>query len=191
MHLRRPALLLIVLGLLLGPGYYLYCEHLSGEEIGRYELRERAERWTLADGSVQRFSGHLAYQPVVLELTPERNDVRLRLAFHPAPDAVPGENGYLATLFAFDHPLLQRELAVAVKAGSSTSAAVATLPVHEPAGHVFVLEEVGRPASAISHVTLTAYQGVERLVASLAWGGVAMLLAVVVLLVYPAIARAR
>ena len=73
MNLTRPALILLVLGLLLGPGYYAYCEYLSGEEVARHELRERADRWTLPDGSIQRFSGHLAYQPVILELTPQRN----------------------------------------------------------------------------------------------------------------------
>jgi hypothetical protein len=188
---KRFALLLIVLGLLLGPGYYVYCQHLSGKEVGRYELRERAERWTMPDGSVQRFSGHLAYQPVVLQLTPERNDVRLRLTFHAAGDTTAGRNSYLATLFDLDHPLVQRELDIDLKAGAATPATVATLPVHAPGEHVFILEELGRPAASISHVTLTVYQGAERLVATLAWAGTAMLLVGVALLAYLAMARAR
>jgi hypothetical protein len=186
---KRVALILIVLGLLLGPGYYAYCEYLTGEEVARHELRERADRWTLPDGSIQRFSGHLAYQPVILELTPEHNDVRLRLTFHAAADAAPGENQYQATLFDLDHPVRQRDLEVRLGPGDAQSAVVGIFPVHTPADHVFILEEVGKPGAAVSHVTLTAEQGVARLVSGLAWTGVALLLGGGAVLVYAMLVR--
>jgi hypothetical protein len=191
MNLTRPALVLIVLGLLLGPGYYVYCEYLSGEEVARHELRERADRWTLPDGSIQRFSGHLAYQPVILELTPERNDVRLRLTFHAASDAPAGENRYLATLEDVDHPVRQQDLEIRVAPGAAQSVNIGAFPVRIPAEHVFILEEVGKPAATVSHVILTAEQGVQRLIPALAGTGVALLLAGAVLLVYAMLVRGR
>lgn len=177
MSSTRVALLLIVLGLLLGPGYYVYCERLSGQEVGRYELRERAQRWTLPDGTIQRFSGHLAFEPIVLDLTPEHNDVSLRLTFHAAADAQTATNRYQATLFDSDHPVIQRDVEVALRAGASRSVTLGAFPVHTPNEHVFVLEEVGTPGAAVATVTVTVAQDVERLVASLAWTGVALLLA--------------
>jgi hypothetical protein len=182
---RPVALILIVLGLLLGPGYYAYCAYLSGEEAGRYELQERAERWTLPDGSIQRFSGHLAYRPVILELTPERNDVRLRLTFHAALNAGAGENRYQVTLFDLDQPVVQRDVEVALSAGHSASVEVATIPVRQPSDHIFILEEVGAETAAVTHVTLIVAQDVERLVPSLAWTGVAMLVGGCIVLAFP------
>jgi hypothetical protein len=183
---QRPAVLLVVLGLLLGPGYYVYCEQLSGQEIGRYELRERAERGTLPDGTIQRFSGHLAFRPILLDLTPQHNDVRLHLTFHAAPDANAATSRYQATLFDSDHPVLQRDVEVALSAGESRSVTLGTFPIHTPNEHVFVLEEVGAPGAAVATVTVTAAQDVERLVGALAWTGVAMLLAGMGLLAYAA-----
>jgi hypothetical protein len=185
MNSTRPALVLIVLGLLLGPGYYAFCEYISGEEAGRYELQDRADRWTLPDGSIQRFSGHLAYRPVILDLTPERNDIRLQLTFHAGLDSAAAENHYQATLFDLDQPVLQREVQVSLSAGKSASATVATVPVRQPSDHIFLLEEVGPQKAAVTHVTLLVSQNVERLVPSLAWTGIGMLVLGGALLAFP------
>jgi len=45
--MRIAAAILLILGLLFGPGYYLYSEHFNGRVSARIELTERAERWTL------------------------------------------------------------------------------------------------------------------------------------------------
>jgi hypothetical protein len=172
------ALILIVLGLLLGPGYYAYCEKLSGEEAGRWELQERAQRWTLPDGSIQRFTGHLAFRPVILDLSPKHNDIRLRLTFHAASGTAAGENRYQASLLDLDdQPLAQRDVAVTLDSGESATVDVATVPVRVPSDHVFILEEPGAEKSAVTHVTLVVFQDVERLVPALAWTGAAMLVA--------------
>jgi hypothetical protein len=189
--MHRPALLLVVLGLVLGPLYYGWCEYGSGQETARFELTERAARWTLPDGSIQRFGGHLTYRPVMIEVTPEHNDVRLRLMFHAAPGATAGENRYLATLFDGDQPRLQRELAVSLSGGATRTVTLTAFPVYTPAEHLFVLEETAPPATEVASVTLTVMQDVERLVAQLAWGGVAMLMAGLGLLAYAAVARGR
>lgn len=189
--MTRVASLLLVVGLILGPLYYAWCEYGSGQETGRHELSERAARWALPDGSIQRFGGHLAYRPVMVEVAPEHNDVRLRLTFQAAPRAAAGENRYLATLFDDDQPRLQREIVVSLAGGATRTVTLTAFPVYTPAQHLFVLEETSAPATEVAAVTLTVMQNVDRLVAPLAWGGVAMLLAGLGLLAFIAVARRR
>ena len=42
--MKPPTLLLIVLGTLFGPAYFVYCEYLSGETAEMHTLTERAGR---------------------------------------------------------------------------------------------------------------------------------------------------
>ena len=86
-------------------------------------LTERSDRWTLPDGSIQRFRGGLAYRPIALKLTPEMNRVRLRLAFETTRSATEGSAGneYLATLLDVDHPVFERALQFAVAPGGKAT----------------------------------------------------------------------
>ena len=191
MNTTRPGIVLIVLGLLFGPAYYAYWQYLGGEEVGRYELRERGDRWTLPDGSIQRFVGHFAYQPLVLELTPEHNEVRLRLSFH-AADGAQGENRYQATVFDDDYPVLQRDFAVALTSGAARTVDLSSFAVRRPNQHLLVIEELGKPAAEVTHVTITVLQGVQHLDRLLLWSGAAMLLTGIGLVAWPALShRAR
>ena len=169
--------MLILLGLLLGPGYYLYCEHLSGRLAATLDLRERADRWVLPDGSIQRFRGGLAYRPVVLALHPERNAVRLTLTLELSTVGTAAINRYQATLFDLDQPLLQRDLSIAVRPGASPSARIGTVQVRTPGEHLFLLEELGAPALTPLRATVTVREQIERPLMPLIWGGVGMLLA--------------
>ncbi len=101
--MKPQALLLIVLGLLIGPGYYAFCEHVSGRPGKNYALTERGNRWTLPDGSILRLRGGMAYKPVPLELTPESNSYRLRFSFNVTQaDAIDAENNYQVSLLQGD-----------------------------------------------------------------------------------------
>ena len=82
--MKPPTLLLIVLGTIFGPVYFVYCEYLSGETAEMHTLTERADRWELPDGAILRFRGGLGYRPVALELTPELNLYRFRFIFDAA-----------------------------------------------------------------------------------------------------------
>jgi hypothetical protein len=53
----QRAALLIALGLILGPIYSIFWESLSGTLHESHALTERSDRWTLPDGSIQRFRG--------------------------------------------------------------------------------------------------------------------------------------
>lgn len=102
--MKPRALLMIVLGLLIGPGYYAFCEHISGRPGQSYALTERGDRWTLPDGSILRVRSGLAYKPVPLELTPDSNGYRLRLSFNvtQSDSAADATNKYQVSLMQGD-----------------------------------------------------------------------------------------
>jgi hypothetical protein len=186
---KATSLLLIVLGLLLGPGYAAYCEYLSGRDSASFDLDGRADRWTLPDGSIQRFRSGLAYRPQPLDLHPERNRVRLTLVFDPpAENAATTTNEYQTTLFYDEHPLLQSTLHVELRPGTSAAKRAGTLSVYAPGEHLFVLEELGVPASIPSRVTLTVRESVEQPLKLLVWAGLVLLLTGIGLLAYALIA---
>jgi hypothetical protein len=150
---------------------------VSGRTTATFALDQRADRWALPDGSIQRFRSGLGYRPVTLDLHPERNGVRLTLAFDMPAEGSPAVNRYQATLFDLDHPLLQRELSVDVRPGASASARLGTVKIHTPGGHLFLLEELGTPALTPVRATLTVREEVERPLMPLMWAGIGMLLA--------------
>jgi hypothetical protein len=127
---------------------------------------------------------------VVLDLHPERNGVRLTLAFDMPAEGSPAVNHYQATLFDLDHPLLQRELSVHVRPGASASESIDTVQVHTPGEHLFLLEELGAPALTPVRAILTVREEVERPLMALVWAGIAMLLAGVGWTTYRLILRA-
>jgi len=155
--MRITASILIVLGLLLGPGYYLYGQHFNGRESTRVVLTERAQRWELPDGTVQRFPGRLAYRPVELSLHPDRNLALIALDFDMAPDSAAdaADNVYLATLFEVDRPMLQREVRVDARAGAHQRVLLPAQVVRSPVTHLFVLEELNAAPRPVVRVTLT------------------------------------
>lgn len=168
-----PAILLIVLGLILGPGYYAYSEHLSGENLQSTTVTERADRWTLPDGSIQRFRKGLAYRPVELTLAPELNRLRLSLTFDfPAQGEGPPAE-YLATLLDQDYPVIEQPLTV--RTAGRVNATVRTFEVPGPGNYLFLLEEIGAPHPGAS-VTVQLRGHIERLVRPLMWIGYALCL---------------
>ena len=172
------ALLLVVLGLALGPFYYLYTTQYSGRQARQIELTERADRWTLPDGSIQRFRPGMAYRPLVLDLDPAHNDVRLRLTFQGASgQPSSGRHHYLASLLEMDFPLQQHELRIDVRSGQAVSAVLPDIAVHAPGPHLFVLQELSRDGADVASVTLFVDQDAERLRHPILVAGIAMLLA--------------
>ena len=173
------SVLLIVLGVILGPLYSAYWESLSGALRERHTLSDRADRWTLPDGSIQRFHGGLAYRPVALKLTPEMNRVRLRLSFEAAPGQAqaPGGNEYLATLLDVDHPVFERVLQLTLEPAGTATLDVRTFEVFVPSDYLFLLEEVGKPALAMTAVTLEVWERAEPPSRPVVWTGFGLLLA--------------
>jgi hypothetical protein len=45
--MRKTGIVLMMLALVLGPGYFAYCKAWSGKTLGSYALAERGNEWTL------------------------------------------------------------------------------------------------------------------------------------------------
>ena len=154
---RTAAAIMVVLGILFGPGYYLFQRYLNGRVTGSVDMSTRAERWQFADGSIQRFRGRLAHTPIALELDPARNRAILVLTFEMSTERrqdAPA-NLYLATLLDQDHPALQREIRVDASAGRQQRVVFPPYVVRTPGTHLFLLEELNRAPRPVARVSLT------------------------------------
>ncbi len=175
----RPAIaLLLMAGLLLGPGYYAYCLYLSGRTSQTIEMTERASRWVTPDGSILRFANGVAYKPVVLTLTPEMNRVALRLRFLFGDDMnVKTGTGlqYQASLAQFDHTILERPIVVSARRSGSQKVDLGSMEIPYPADYLFVLEEKGNTQPAPT-VSLEVVESVETPNRTIIWTGMALLI---------------
>ena len=184
--MRPQVLLLLVLGLLIGPGYFAFCAYLSGRPGQTSALTERGNRWTMPDGSILRLRGGMAYKPVPLELTPEANGYRLRFSFNVTQsDASDATNEYQVSLLQGDTGIAERS--VKVKGRGKVDVALDPLQIFYPGGYVLVLEEVGTPPLAVSGVSLQVDTSVEKPKMWIAWSGLALLVLGVGVLLYDAV----
>jgi len=173
---KPPTLLLIVLGTIFGPVYFVYCEYLSGETAEMHTLTERADRWELSDGAILRFRGGLGYRPVALELTPELNLYRFRFIFDAARTEASSKNAgndYQMSLLHGDLGIFERSF----RATRNGTVAVALDPMEilYRGSYVLVLEEVGLPQLQVAAVKLEVRTKVEKMRMWLVWGGLVML----------------
>jgi len=187
---KPQVLLLIVLGLLIGPGYYAFCEHVSGRSGQSFALTERGNRWTLPDGSVLRLRGGQAYKPLPLELTPEQNNYRLRFTFNVTqPDSSGATNEYQVSLMQGDSAVAERS--IKVKGRGNVSVALEPLQIYYPGSYLLVLEEVGTPPLAVSGVGLQVDTGVEKPKMWVAWSGLVLLVFGIGMVLRDVVAQAR
>jgi hypothetical protein len=187
---KPQALLLLVLGLLIGPGYFAFCEHVSGRPGKTYALTERGNRWAMPDGSILRLRGGMAYKPLPLELTPDSNGYRLRFSFNVTQaDASDAVNEYQVSLLQGDTGIAERS--IKVKGRGKVDVALDPLQIFYPGGYTLVLEEVGTPPLAVSGVSLQIDTGVEKPKMWIAWSGLALLVLGVGVLLRDAIVQAR
>ena len=172
--------------MLVGPGYYAFCAYLSGRPGKTYAMTERADRWMLPDGSILRVRGGMAYKPVPLELTLDENGYRLRFTFNVTQaDVSKASNRYEATLMQGDTSVMRRDLQVDGR--GRVAIALDPLKILYPGAYTLLLEEVGMPALTVDGVGLQVDTGVEQPKMWLAWSGLALLAAGVVLLLQEAI----
>jgi hypothetical protein len=187
---KPQVLLLIVLGLLIGPGYYAFCEHVSGRSGQSFALTERGNRWPLPDGSVLRLRGGQAYKPLPLELTPEQNNYRLRFTFNVTqPDSSGATNEYQVSLMQGDSAVAERS--IKVKGRGNVSVALEPLQIYYPGSYLLVLEEVGTPPLAVSGVGLQVDTGVEKPKMWVAWSGLVLLVFGIGMVLRDVVAQAR
>jgi len=186
--------LMLMLGLLLGPTYFIFCEYLSGEDGGSFTLSERATRWTLPDGTILHVARGQAFRPVTLKLDPDMNRISFRLTFEAAAgnsDAPQSTDQYQATLMQSDQPIFQRSLAVKLAPGGTTTVETDRLALHYPGAYEFLLQEAGAPHVVISQVTLRVRKKIETLFLPLVYSGFALLVVGLALTLEPYLPRSR
>lgn len=177
-QMKPRVVLLMVLGIILGPAYYAYCMYFSSRTGETFALSERAERWVTPDGAILRFRGGLGYRPVELALGPEMNLVALRLRFDlpdPARGNAPPELHYQATLLEGEHTVLERAIRVTLAPGRSRSTDIGPLEIPYAGNYLFVLEEVGR-FSQTPDVSLSVLERVESANMVVVWTGLSLLI---------------
>jgi hypothetical protein len=181
--MKPPVLLLLVLGILLGPVYYGYCLHLSGKATQTQLLTERAERWITPDGAIMRFRGGLGYKPIALKLHPDMNQVTLRLRFSLPQTQRTDDTAklqYQASLYEQDHTVLERPIALELSAGKQEDYEIGPFEVPYPASYLLVLEEVGKPI-VVPAISLTILEKVEKPNMPVVWTGLVSLVLAFVL----------
>lgn len=182
--MKRLATLLILLGVALGPGYYLYCEHFSGERVGSFPVAERGSAWTLPGGVILRFSGNAAFKPFTVVLDPQMTPVGFVVKAQFAAAAAarsPVSNRYHATLYLEGSPVLEKSFSLSHSGGKNPehvthSVALGTLDVGRAGQYTFVLEERGRPEIAVNALEVEVRRNVREPVMGLVWSGVALLM---------------
>ncbi|KPK34339.1 MAG: hypothetical protein AMJ66_03985 [Betaproteobacteria bacterium SG8_40] len=192
--MRPTVALLLMVGLLLGPGYYAYCLYLSGRTSQTVEMTERASRWVTPDGSILRFADGVAYKPVVLTLTPGMNRVALRLHFSFGDKTIGRENEtvrrYQASLAQFDHTILERPITLDARRPGTQSVDVGPMEIPYPADYLFVLEETGDVQSAPT-VSLEVMENVETPNRTVVWTGMVLLIVAAIVTVRDLVVTAR
>ena len=174
--MKNAAPLLIVIGLLVGPAYYYFCELLSGQVAETHALTERANRWELPDGAILRVKSGLAFKPVALDLNPDLNQYRLRFIFDVTPrDAIPAgsHNSYQVSLLQGDTTVLERSFEI--KDSGKISRTLESFEVLYPGSYVLLLEEAGTPALGVAGVKFELLNRVEKPTMWLVWSGLVML----------------
>jgi hypothetical protein len=174
--MKPQIVLLLVLGIVLGPLYYAYCMYFSGRTVETHALTERAERWSLPDGAIVRFRGGAGYKPIALGLDPEMNWLKLRFSFsRPAADAGKEELQYLLSLQDGDHTVLHRTLSLRLAAGEKRDLDVGPLEIPYAGRFVLLLEEVGMPA-VIPDISLAIIANADKANSIVVWTGLSLLI---------------
>jgi hypothetical protein len=171
--------MLLMVGLLLGPGYYIVAKYLSGEPGATLTLTDRAARWTLPDGTILHFIRGQAYRPIAVELDPNMNRIAFELKFEFAPAqggaASRATEEYAATLLQADQPILQRNLAVDAEPGTTRQIDAGSIEVYYPGSYTFILEGPNSPRVPASKVTVQVRHKVEPLSLPFFVGGLVVL----------------
>lgn len=179
--MTRFALALILMGIVLGPGYFALTTFFSGSQVLVQRLGDKGARFALRSGDVLHFSNANAFQPVEVDLAPALNTVGLALAFEIVGDVrvEPVRSSvYRAMLLANGTPLLQKEVTLSrgTEQGPDQQRweQVATVDVPAAGRYVFVLQEM-KSELPVSAVTLQVRRNVARPRMEFVWSGVMLM----------------
>jgi len=184
-----------MLGLLFGPGYFIFSTYLSGSPAQSYPMTERGTRWTLPDGSILRVARGQAYRPLEVELEPGMNRIRLSLAFEIASAgsaaAAQGTDSFLATLMQQDQSILHRNVELPASTRGKDTVRLGTIEVYYPGKYLFILEGPDAPKAPVSRVVLEVERNVETLFPPVLVLGAVMLVVGIALYLEPFLPKWR
>jgi len=181
--MKRLAILLILLGLALGPAYFVYCQYFSGARVASFPVAERGSAWTLPGGLTLRFQTHAAFKPVTVVLDPGMTPVGFVVNAQFAADTTARtsrSNRYHATVYLDGAPVMEKAFALSHAGGRnpehvSHSMALGTLAVARAGQYTLVIEERGRQEIALSGIGVEVRRNVRSPVMATVWAGVALI----------------
>jgi hypothetical protein len=169
--LRPLTLAVLVIGLLLGPGYFLYARHLTGAVVGTYPVA------TAAGGRLE---------PVLLSLSPDMSPVRLILrvsadhgpSYTGAPTAAP-RNRYRAAVTREGQVVAESVFELVANTLESSfqefAEVLATLRIDAPGAYGVQIEETGKPQMRVTAASLELRRNARDPNMRLVWAGAALL----------------
>jgi hypothetical protein len=169
--MKPIAVLLIALGLLLGPVYYAAVRLFSGTELGSFPLQPADPQDPGAD-----------YAPVVLDLTPDMGPVGLVL--HVEAEWGPAHfeslsNRYRASLTHAEQELLERTVeltAYNLESGRQTfHEGLGAVDIPRPGRYLFSLTPLGEAELGDTRIGLSVRRNVREPDPRLVWSGVGAL----------------
>jgi hypothetical protein len=176
---RTVALALLVVGLLLGPGYFVYAKFFSGAAAADYPLAPR-------QGGFEP----VAF-PVAPEASPLRLVLRLSVQYGPSHDgaSVP-RNRYRATVTHGEVPVSERDVELVANRVESSFQEfawdLATLQVAAPGEYRLGLEETSPPGMQVTGASVEVRRNVLDPDLRVVWAGAGLIgLAVAILVLGP------
>lgn len=148
-------LLLLLGGLIVGPGYYLYCTHLSGTLVGQFAVSgATASQWPVPDGTTLKFGGAGAFKPFSLDLDPGMNPVRFIWSVSTSSGSDLQYNQYRASLYHGGRRVMEEGVGVSHNrkdAGTQrTWRSLGAFHVPQAGRYHFALEQVAAPMIPVS-----------------------------------------
>lgn len=162
------AIVIMATGFVLGPGYYLYCTQLSGEQVGKFSLSERVNTWEPPSGGTLNFDAMRGFKPFSINLDPQMNPV----LFNWQGD-VSGVTfgvsqwksiGYKASLYLGSQLLMAEAFSISLdekdNRTSWTSTVIGSVNISHPGQYYFVLEEMPKPTLTANGIKIEVRRNV-------------------------------
>lgn len=172
--MRALSWLLILAGLVAGPGYYLYARYFTGALVAEHLLA------VLADAQVARHSPAVRLEP---DMSPVRFVLRVSAEHGPSHEGAP-RNRYRAliqrdgaTVAESDFELVSTTLESSVQEHAQV---LATLAVAQAGDYRLALEDTAQPQMRVTALRLEVRRNVHEPDKRVVWGGVALLALAVV-----------
>lgn len=173
---------LLVIGLVLGPGYYVYSHFLSGKEASSHPL------------TVQKEASGNRFEPVQIELSPSMGKIGLILRFQTehgpvmTPTQMP-QNAYRAILKSgsrtvLDHPFTLTSNSPEHQALLNYSEAMPVFQADSSGVYLLEISQTGEAGMNLISADVQVRQGVVEPSNTLMTAGLGMLAAGVVLLLF-------